>query len=57
MRLAFLSDIHGNLPGLREAVADAKKRGAGKIYCAGDLVGYAPFPDEVCRYIAEERKG
>jgi predicted phosphodiesterase len=55
MRLAFLSDIHGNLPALRAAVADAKKRGAEGIYCAGDLVGYGPFPDEVCRYIAESK--
>jgi predicted phosphodiesterase len=54
MLLAFLSDIHGNLPALKSALADAKRRGAYKIYCAGDLVGYGPFPDEVCKLLAEE---
>jgi putative phosphoesterase len=54
MLLAFLSDIHGNLPALKSALADAKKRGADKIYCAGDLVGYGPFPDEVCQLLAEK---
>jgi len=55
MLLAFLSDIHGNLPALRQALADAKRRGAEKIYCAGDLVGYGPFPEQVCRLIADEK--
>ena len=51
--MAFLSDIHGNLPALEAAVMDAKARGAGKIVCAGDLTGYGPFPAEVCRYLEE----
>jgi predicted phosphodiesterase len=55
MLIAFISDIHGNLPALRAALADAKSRGAQKIYCAGDLVGYGPFPDQVCRVLAEEK--
>ena len=41
--MAFLSDIHGNLPALEAAVVDAKARGAGKIVCAGDLTGHGPF--------------
>jgi predicted phosphodiesterase len=55
MLIAFISDIHGNLPALRSALADAKRRGAERIYCAGDLVGYGPFPDQVCRALAEEK--
>jgi len=43
--MAFLSDIHGNLPALEAAVVDAKARGAGKIVCAGGLTGHGPFPE------------
>jgi len=53
--MAFLSDIHGNLPALEAAVMDAKARGAGKIVCAGDLTGYGPFPEGVCRYLEKRR--
>ena len=55
MLIAFLSDIHGNLPALEAAVVDAKARGAGKIVCAGDLTGYGPFPEGVCRFLEERR--
>ena len=55
MLVAFISDIHGNLPALEAALTDARVRGAEKIYCAGDLTGYGPFPAEVCRILAEEQ--
>jgi putative phosphoesterase len=51
MLIAFISDIHGNLPALKAAVIDAKKRGVTQIVCAGDIVGYGPFPNEVCEYL------
>jgi predicted phosphodiesterase len=54
MIAAFLSDIHGNLPALKAAVADAEGKGAERFFCAGDLTGYGPFPSEVCRF-AEKR--
>ncbi len=54
MFIAFLSDIHGNLPALEAALTDAWTRGAQKIYCAGDVTGYGPFPTEVCRLLAEK---
>ena len=55
MLMAFVSDIHGNLPALEAAVADAKARGAGQVVCAGDMTGYGPFPDGVCRFLKERR--
>ncbi|MCX5823508.1 MAG: metallophosphoesterase family protein [Deltaproteobacteria bacterium] len=55
MLVAFISDIHGNLPALEAALTDARVRGAEKIYCAGDLTGYGPFPGEVCRVLAGEK--
>lgn len=53
MLVAFISDVHGNLPALEAAVNDARERGATDIYCAGDITGYGPFPDEVCNYLHE----
>lgn len=55
MLIAFVSDIHGNLPALDAALTDARVRGAEKVYCAGDLTGYGPFPREVCRTLAEKK--
>src|SRR5512136_1054233 len=55
MLIAFLSDIHGNLPALEASVADAKARGARQVICAGDLTGYGPFPNEVCRFLEGRR--
>src|SRR3990172_6269797 len=51
MLIAFISDIHGNLPALEAAVADAKKHGARRVICGGDVTGYGPFPDGVCRFL------
>jgi len=51
MLIALLSDIHGNLPALKAAVGEAKTLGATQIICAGDIIGYGPFPNEVCEYL------
>jgi putative phosphoesterase len=55
MLIAFISDIHGNLPALEAAVADAKARGASRIVCCGDMMGYGPFPDDVCNFLKKRR--
>jgi putative phosphoesterase len=55
MRLAIISDIHGNLPALEAVLADAASRQFDRLYCLGDLVGYAPFPNEVTERIRIER--
>jgi predicted phosphodiesterase len=47
MRYALISDIHGNLPALNAVLADIGRRGVDAIYHLGDLVGYAPWPNEV----------
>lgn len=54
MRIAVISDIHGNLPALEAALADlGAQRDIDGVYCLGDLVGYAPFPNEVVERIRE----
>ena len=46
MRYALISDIHANLPALRAVLEDAAARHAGGIFHLGDVVGYAPWPNE-----------
>jgi predicted phosphodiesterase len=47
MKLALMSDIHANLPALEAVLADLEERSPDQVVCLGDLVGYAPWPDEV----------
>lgn len=48
MRYALISDIHGNLPALEAVLADIQRRSdVDAVYHLGDLVGYAPWPNEV----------
>jgi predicted phosphodiesterase len=52
MNYALISDVHGNLPALEAVLADIDARGdAQAIYHLGDLVGYAPWPNEVVALI------
>jgi predicted phosphodiesterase len=53
MKIALFSDIHANLPALEAVLSDIEGRKPDTIYCLGDLVGYAPWPNEV---INEVRK-
>jgi predicted phosphodiesterase len=54
MRYLLFSDVHANQPALDAVLAAARARDdlAG-IYHLGDLVGYAPWPNEVVRTIAD----
>jgi putative phosphoesterase len=52
-RLAIITDIHGNLPALEASLEAIDAIGVEAVYCGGDLVGYGPYPNEVCRLIEE----
>ena len=54
MRIALLSDVHGNLPAFEAVLADVDADGADQIWCLGDLVGYGAQPDG-CVELARER--
>ena len=55
MRYALISDVHANLPALEAVLADVAARpGVDAIFHLGDLVGYAPWPNEVVARIAAE---
>jgi predicted phosphodiesterase len=48
MKYALISDIHGNLPALEAVLAHIDGRSdVDAVYHLGDLVGYAPWPNEV----------
>ena len=51
MRIAIISDIHGNLPALEAVLADVAKQRPDRLYCLGDLVGYGASPNEVTERI------
>ena len=53
MKYALISDIHANLPALEAVLADISGRPeVGATYHLGDLVGYAPWPDETVALLA-----
>ncbi len=44
--IAVVSDIHANLPAFHSVLEMIDEMGIRKILCAGDIVGYNPFPKE-----------
>lgn len=47
MRIAFISDIHGNFTALQAVLADIKSQSVDQIICLGDTVTLGPQPKEV----------
>ncbi|MFQ6013707.1 MAG: metallophosphoesterase family protein [Thermoplasmata archaeon] len=54
VRLALISDVHSNLPALEAVLAAAEEAGADRVFHAGDVVGYNPYPMEVVRLLQSE---
>lgn len=54
MKLAIISDIHGNLEALTAVLADIDQQQVDAVYCLGDVVGYGPNPCE-CLTLVRER--
>jgi len=55
MKIILLGDIHGNLPALEVALREARAEGYDLICHTGDLIGFAPFPDETVQRVRGER--
>ena len=51
MKIAVISDIHGNLQALTETIKDIEKRNVDKIICLGDIVGKGAHPNECVEII------
>jgi predicted phosphodiesterase len=54
MRLAIVSDIHGNLEALQAVLRDIEDRQVDRIVCLGDVVGYGCDP-VACLDLVTER--
>ena len=46
MKLAIISDVHGNLEALRAVLDDIQEQKVDQVYCLGDIIGYGPNPCE-----------
>jgi diadenosine tetraphosphatase ApaH/serine/threonine PP2A family protein phosphatase len=53
VRVALLSDVHGNLPAFEAVLEDIGDAGVDARWCLGDLVGYGAQPDECVALAAE----
>ena len=51
MKIAIISDIHGNLEALKATLNDIKKRKADKIICLGDIIAKGVHPKECIELI------
>jgi predicted phosphodiesterase len=52
VKYALISDIHANLPALEAVLAHIERLRVDAVYQLGDLVGYAPWPNEVVQRLA-----
>ncbi len=56
MRLALISDIHGNLEALNAVFADIESQSIDEVICLGDIVGYGPNPCECLDLIMKKAR-
>ena len=52
MRVAVISDVHGNLSALEAVLAAVDAEATDELWCLGDLVGYGARPNECCAAVA-----
>lgn len=52
-KVAFISDIHGNIAALREVLRDIETQKVDEIICLGDVVGYGAEPEACLDRIQE----
>ena len=55
MKIAVISDIHGNVYALMKVLEDIENQDVDTIICLGDLVGYGPHPNEVVATIRRRK--
>jgi diadenosine tetraphosphatase ApaH/serine/threonine PP2A family protein phosphatase len=54
LKIALISDIHGNLEALKAALESLEHHGAERVFCLGDVVGYGANPAE-CLDLVQSR--
>lgn len=53
MRIAVVSDIHGNLPALEAVLEDLESQAADEVWCGGDLAWGGPWASECVARVRE----
>ena len=53
MRIAIVSDIHGNLPALEAVERDIADKGVDEIWCGGDIAWAGPWASECISWVRE----
>jgi predicted phosphodiesterase len=53
MRIAIISDIHGNFEAFQQVLKDIEKSSIDAVISLGDNIGYGPEPDRVIRLIQD----
>ena len=53
MRMAVISDIHGNLEAFKQVLMDIGKSNIDDTICLGDNIGYGPEPEQVVAMIKD----
>jgi diadenosine tetraphosphatase ApaH/serine/threonine PP2A family protein phosphatase len=54
LKIAIVSDIHGNYDALEAVLEDIDQQGGvSKIYCLGDVIGYGALPNECTEKIRD----
>ncbi len=46
VRIAVLTDVHGNLPALKAALVAIQREGCDGLFHTGDVIGIGPYPAE-----------
>ncbi len=54
MRVAVVSDIHGNYHALEAVLAEVLSEAPDELWCLGDTVGYGPDPNRCCEAVARD---
>ena len=55
MKLALISDVHGNLEAFNAVLEEIKRRKIKKIFCLGDIVDYGANPEECIKIIIKNK--
>lgn len=53
MRIAIISDIHGNIEALNRVMDSIKSIDVDRVVCLGDVVGYGASPNPCCDVVRE----
>jgi predicted phosphodiesterase len=53
MRVAVISDVHGNYHALEAALKEIDAARVDAVWCLGDTVGYGPRPNECCDLVRD----